>query len=76
MEWISVKDFLPEIGDVVISYSEEEGIRQTRYTTYQKGSIGYLEGKKECWFEYITNRNYAMRHKATHWARLPEPPKD
>ena len=72
--WHSVNDMLPEIGETILSYSPKEGIRQTRYTTYQKGSQGYAEGRKDCWFEWITHNNYCMNHTATHWMRIPPLP--
>ena len=75
MEWISVTERLPEIDQIVLSYSFEDGIIQTRYTTYQQGVIGYYEGVKECWFEYVTLWNYSLKHFATHWMPLPPPSK-
>lgn len=69
--WHSVNELLPEIGETILSYSPDEGIRQTKYTTYTKGSIGYAEGRKDCWFEWITHNDYCWRHKATHWMKMP-----
>lgn len=74
MEWISVKDRLPEIGEKVLSYSVSEGIKETKYTTYSKGSVGYEKGKKDCWFEWITHNNFCWHHEATHWIPLPKLP--
>jgi len=67
MNWIDIKDREPILGQIVLSYSKEDGVIQTKYTTFQKGSIGYKQSRPEKWFEYITRQNFAMRHKATHW---------
>lgn len=67
MTWININDSEPELGQIVLSYSKDCGIIQTKYTTFQKGSIGHNEGRTDMWFEYITNDNFAMRHNATHW---------
>lgn len=73
-KWIKCSDRLPEVGQIVLSYSLNEGIRQTKYTTYQKGSIGFNEGIKDFWFEWITHNGYAWKHNATHWMDLPQMP--
>ena len=75
MNWISVKDKLPEIGQRVLSYSEDEGIKETKYTTFQPGSFGHQKGCTNCWFQWVTHNNICWKHTATHWAELPEPPK-
>ena len=69
--WHSVNELLPQIGETVLSYSPDDGIIQTKYTTYQKGSIGYAEGRKDCWFEWITHNGHCWKHNATHWMKMP-----
>lgn len=73
--WISVEDRLPEIESIVLTYGDDGVVRETKYTTYQNGSIGYSEGRKEKWFEYITHNNYCWQHTGvTHWQPLPASP--
>lgn len=73
-KWYSVNESLPKIGETILSYSPNEGIIQTKYTTYVEGSIGFLAGKKDCWFEFITPNLKAWKHNATHWMKMPELP--
>lgn len=73
--WISVNDRLPELEQEVLSFSPNEGIRQTKYTTYQEGSTGHSQGDKDCWFEWATHNNFAWKHRATHWMPLINSPK-
>ncbi len=74
MSWIKINDSEPVLGQMVLSYSRDCGIIVAKYTTFQKGSIGHLEGRSERWFEYITNDNCAMRHNATHWMPIMDYP--
>ena len=76
MNWINVKDKLPEIGQRVLSYNEDEGMKETKYTTFQPGSFGHKQGYTNCWFEWVAHNNICWKHNATHWAELPEPPKN
>ena len=73
--WISVRDRLPEIGEDVLSYSEDEGIIQTKLARYKLGSLGYSLGHTDkTWFEYVHGNAFYHHSRVTHWMQLPEPP--
>ena len=63
MEWISVKDKLPNQNELVLCYSSSEGVISD--SLYSKiGSEIWFNGNKE-----------SYRNDITHWMPLPEPPK-
>lgn len=64
MEWISVKDRLPEIGERVLTLDKRGRIGDREYYRFESGFIcfrpdGLVPGKD-----------------ITHWMPLPEPPKE
>lgn len=66
MDWISVKDRLPNEYEDVLVFTDKHFIHQSHWYTYH----GVLGNKlwsigDDCRWGYIT-----------HWASLPEPPKD
>lgn len=67
MEWISVRDRLPEhLEKVLVVYEHSDNILMANY---QNGIMGkgfvvyYADGRKP------------THSPVTHWAKLPEPPK-
>jgi hypothetical protein len=66
-EWISVRDYLPEEGKVVLVYDANQWCEQA-VSMWREGSsnVGYYTG--EGWM--------ASGHEAdpTHWMPLPAPP--
>lgn len=64
MEWISVKDKLPEKGISVFCYSLTDG--------YVVDSFRMMIGNEP---EFNGTREY-WRTDITHWMPLPEPPTD
>ena len=65
MEWISVKDRLPDIdkdGELVLYYEFNNEI-----------GVGYLEDDK--WYNYDSGWELD-KSVVTHWMPLPEPPKE
>ena len=66
MEWISVKDRLPSIGDFVLVYSTEIEIEDmiVEERNIRKDKSGVLSLYCDYWDEY-----------ATHWLSLPKLPK-
>lgn len=63
MEWISVKDILPDFGfakDVLT------------FGTHDSARIGYYSQKNKIWV--IDNCGYSLED-VTHWMPLPESPK-
>lgn len=63
MEWISVKDRLPEESMHVLIYTEFWQIEQASY--YQADDL-----TKHFWIH-----NQVVDYKTTHWMPLPSPPK-
>jgi hypothetical protein len=63
MEWISVKDRLPEKGVYVWCYSKSLGMVSDCYDC-DVSDEHWFKGDRE---EYLTD--------VTHWMPLPEPPK-
>ncbi len=62
MEWISVKDRLPEQEDVLL------------YFSCDKYAVGFIEG--EDWYTYTGDDWYtACEALPSCWMPLPEPPK-
>lgn len=73
MEWISVKDRLPE-DDIIILVLSEICIPEDNYLKQKKG-YWIFEGKFNRmfgWFIYFHPENL---QKITHWMPLPELPK-
>lgn len=65
MEWIKVKDKLPEYKKIVILYGE-------KYS--QEPFVGYL--RKDGQFRDIEIEDHEIKGEITHWMPLPEIPKD
>lgn len=67
MEWISVKDRLPEEGDWILMYiSNYRGVDNFRAGMYFKDKDGY---------DWLSAANLFGQPTVTHWQPLPEPPK-
>ena len=66
MEWISVKDRMPNMKDIVLVYD----------TFLECVSIGYISeflGERTVW---IIDYGESVSDTVTHWMPLPEPPKE
>ena len=66
MEWISVKDRMPNMKDIVLVYD----------TFLECVSIGYISeflGKRAVW---VIDYGESVSDTVTHWMPLPEPPKE
>ena len=61
-EWISVKDRLPEHGDVVVVW----------HTYMVHPFVCQWDERSDCW---IDNKWTFGRNTITHWCYLPQPPK-
>lgn len=68
MEWISVKDRLPEKGQEVTAWRMFGG----DYWHYQIITF-WIEKRTPCW-RY--QDNWVSFHSITHWMPLPKPPKE
>ena len=67
MEWISVKDHLPEEGKVVLRYGNNIEKYEVDYiVTFDEREPSYI------WAGVLVD-DYL---KVTHWMPLPEPPKE
>ena len=64
MEWISIKDRLPEVGKRVLVYTEMNVIRIDRLRLIKNG-----KRKAATW-------ESSLYVEVTHWMPLPEPPKE
>ena len=77
MEWISVKDKLPENDDDVLVYDYRDGIGLGCFE--KKEVTGYFESDGS-FFEtndgWDVNYSWARHMGPTHWMPLPKPPMD
>lgn len=65
MEWISVKDRLPEPGFYLVYCPE--------YTNYEMPMIAqFIEGKG--FWDFDSWNDNSCNQETTHWMPLPEPP--
>ena len=60
-EWISVKDRLPEEGDIVLCYME-----------FGEQRIAQWDESENCWAGQLIDYH---KEQVTHWMPLPQPPK-
>lgn len=85
MEWISVKDKLPDEEQEVLLYTEEiesYGRYGKRKKIYHNVYRGYFDGEEwitiychGCEYIFKMNEKYQNEHiEVTHWMPLPEPP--
>ena len=63
-EWISVKDRLPEHGEICLVYS-----------TYEQTDIRQFDSVEMMWVGENLYNDFRMS-QVTHWMPTPEPPKD
>ena len=78
MEWISVKDRLPEDDQHVLVYHAEDfhitvGYFESDYVQYYIESDGSKFYTDDGW---ETEISWAPKGDVTHWMPLPEPPKE
>lgn len=85
MEWISVKDRLPDEEQEVLLYTEEietYGRHGERKKIYHNVFRGYFDGEEwltsychGCEYIFKMNEKYPNEHiEVTHWMPLPPPP--
>lgn len=68
-DWISVKERLPEEGQVVLF------VPTTNQKSVQVGKLSHVGKQGGAMFENMYSRT-TMRYYATHWMPRPEPPKE
>lgn len=72
MEWISVKDRLPEIKNHHVS----DGV----IVYFEDGGYGFSELVENCfgqtWFDCERSPSGDTEFRVTHWMPLPAPPED
>ena len=67
-EWISVEDYLPEIGKCVIAFDPE------LWTEIGRGFEGAGQNAGEWWGDYW--RIEGGEANVTHWMPFPKPPEE
>lgn len=67
MEWISVKDRLPEIASAVVAIKTNGRIEILSYHS------GFDVGKRDFWY-WGFGKWHKQTEKVTHWILLPEKP--
>ena len=68
LRWISVEERLPEAGNYVLCFCEDED-----------GYEWHTVGRVQCWddkWDLDIDTDHEYREKVTHWMQLPEPPKE
>lgn len=77
MEWISVKDRLPENDDEVLIYIVKDIVQAYFLRGYWHGSIMVTDNMND---GYVSDRRIVKEGSSfdfvTHWMPLPEPPKE
>lgn len=70
MEWISVKDRLPEYDEKVIAYCKKTNKYFVGFArkSYSGDTYWCLVG--------AAGATYCVKSKVTHWMPMPEPPKE
>lgn len=66
MEWISVTDSMPRIGDVVLVYDK----------CIEDVTTGYISEFLGDRYVWIIDCGQSISDEVTHWMPLPAPPKD
>ena len=78
MEWISVKDRLPEYG-VIVLITDGEDVNAGSLNYSGKYPFKFIQddvSKEFTDFSETFNENSYIPNAVTHWHPLPEPPKD
>jgi len=70
MEWIDVKDRLPEWHGSYLVYGTNFGIKVCHYSDYD---TTYGRRMKYTWFKNSGSSHYSKK-SITHWMPLPKPP--
>lgn len=70
MEWINIKDRLPEIHKAVLFYVPMPG---DKGNAYQK--TGFWNGEQCCYYGMVHEESI-LHGIASHWMALPESPED
>lgn len=78
MEWISIKDRMPEINTEVLAYGQDNAdwemkIKQCKYTGDDKNE--HFKREEPIWI-YDDHCCLLQLENVTHWMLLPELPKE
>ena len=76
MNWISVDDKLPDVGDIVLAHFYYDGEGKWHYDAVLSAMPHWLvvyDGKGN-WFNWPIMTQY-QDIKVSHWMKLPDPPK-
>ena len=86
MDWISVKERLPEKDISILAFSEDEVIQTVWYYhhAYRAASMNIINGmecplpesKESQGWSCVCEDSYYQMGRFTHWMPLPEPPKE
>lgn len=76
--WISVKDKLPDIGEMVLVYDAKYGLITTsELTQYTLKNGGVKKAFRDySYIEYFDHNSEPWLVDVTYWQPLPKPPKD
>lgn len=78
MEWISIKDRLPEKNGAYLineAFTHTNHISISRWTPEYKSYFNNRLNGKAVWYRYGEFGDYEIA-RVTHWMPLPEPPKN
>ena len=78
MQWISVKDRMPEHNGKYLTFSNQGGMDATDFALnlYKVDQYDFEDKKRAGWYELDNEYGYFEIHDVTHWMPLPEPPKE
>jgi Lar family restriction alleviation protein len=73
--WLPIES-APRDGTWFLAFNKDGEVRTIHDTTYSELSIGYAEGLRDHWWEYISDNNFCMRFRdPVGWMPLPAAPK-
>lgn len=81
MEWISVKDRLPNENGIYLVV-KQWNLRRTVSTCdftlnlHELDDWAFPDEKRPGWYNYDSDEGFYEVKNVTHWAKLPEPPVD
>lgn len=62
----------PGDGTEVVGINKDGEVRKMRYVTYDPLSPGYAEGRREWWWQFVSDSNFCHTFHPIAWMHLPD----